>query len=390
MKILLMVPRVHQGGQERICILTARLLQEKHEVTLLIFDDTDCVYDLSGLSLVNIHSKADPNPVKKLWNVVERVKKVKRVKRQGKFDLCYSFGATANLINVLSGQGEKIWTGIRGYDDLDDTRRTGLFCKKSDKVVCCARVMEDDLVARYTPKSVTAIYNPCDLEEIARKQEEPFPEENGIRERDEAFYRDAKVIVSMGRDAHLKGFWHLLKAFSLVSKKVPEAKLLILGRGEYQKCKELAKGLGIEDKVYFAGVRSNPFPYLKRAALYVLSSQDGEGFPNALAEAMACGVPVVATNCKSGPAEILCEEYQKVSDRSLAYEVDYGILLPIGQDAENYDEKHIEPEERVMAEKLTELLCQPDKAKDYRERAKKRAQDFSNAAYMKNLEKWLE
>ena len=382
-KILLMVPRVHQGGQERICLLTARLLQKQHDVTVLIYDDTDCVYDLSGLRVVNIHSKAHPNPFVKLLKVAERIIKVSRFKQKEKFDICYSFGATANLVNIFSKRGEQVWVGIRGYDDVDDTKRTGLFCKYADKVVCCARVMADDVINKYHPKDVVSIYNPCDMDEITCRKEEAIPVE------EEAFFAGSKVLISMGRDAHLKGFWHLLKAFSIVCRKVPEAKLLILGRGEYPACKKLAEELGIADRVWFAGVRSNPFPYLKRSAMYVLSSQDGEGFPNALAEAMAVGLPVAATNCKSGPAEILLEDYKKAADRTVSYDADYGILLPIGQDIESYDAAHIEAEEQVMAGKLTELLTDSGKAQEYRKRAARRAADFSNEAYLKELEKLL-
>lgn len=382
-KILLMVPRVHQGGQERICILTARLLQKKHDVTLLIFDDADCVYDLSGLNVVNLQSPAHPNKIVKLLRAAERIRKVRQIKKKGKFDICYSFGATANLVNIFSKKGEKVWVGIRGYDDLDDTGRTGLFCKKADKVVCCARVMSDELLMRYRPKDIASIYNPCDMEEILRRQEEAVSAE------EEAFFAGSKVIVSMGRDAHLKGYWHLLKAFSLVSQRVPEAKLLILGRGEYKACKALAEALGMSDKVWFAGVRSNPFPYLKRADIYILSSQDGEGFPNALAEAMACGLPVVATNCRSGPAEMLFEDYFQALKRTKTYDADYGILLPIGRDEENYEPSHIEPEEKIMAEKLIELLTDDGRAAEYRERAAKRAADFSNEAYLEKLEEIL-
>lgn len=383
-KILLMVPRVHQGGQERICLLTARLLKKEHDVTVLIYDDTDCVYDLSGLRIINIHSGAHPNKIRKILRVLQRIVRVGRIKKQEKFDICYSFGATANLVNVFTKKGEKVWVGIRGYDDLEDTTRTGLFCRRADKVVCCARVMADDLMEKYHPKDVAAIYNPCDMEEILRQKEESLLPEDA-----DFFAGDSQVILTMGRDAHLKGYWHLLKAFSLVSKRVPQAKLMILGRGEYRACKELAQKLGIADRVWFAGVRRNPFPYLKRAALYVLSSQDGEGFPNALAEAMACGLAVAATNCKSGPAEILFEDYEKAADRTKAYDADYGILLPIGQDTENYDPSHIEPEEEVMAEKLTELLSDAKKALKYRSLSEKRAADFSNGAYVKALDKLL-
>lgn len=382
-KILLMVPRVHQGGQERICLLTARLLQKEHDVTVLIYDDTDCVYDLSGLRIINIHSKAHPNRFVKLLRVGQRVMRVRRIKKREKYDICYSFGATANLVNIFSKKGEQVWVGIRGYDDVDDVRRTGLFCRYADKVVCCARIMERDLAAKYTPRDVASLYNPCDTEEILRRREESLPAE------EEAFFAGGKVLITMGRDAHLKGYWHLLKAFSLVLKKVPDAKLLILGRGEYRACKELAQALQITDRVWFAGVRNNPFPYLKRSTLYILSSQDGEGFPNALAEAMAAGLPVAATNCKSGPAEILFDEYEKAEDRSRIYEADYGILLPIGEDAENYEPNHIEPQEEEMAGALISLLTDTEKAEHYRRQAGRRAADFSNETYLREFKKLL-
>lgn len=379
-KILLMVPRVHQGGQERICLLTARLLEKEHSVTVLIFDDADCVYDLSGLRLINLHSPARPGKLRKIINVALRSLKTGRIKKRERFDICYSFGATANLVNIFSRKGERVWTGIRGYDDVDDTKRTGLFCRFSDRVICCARVMAEDLKDKYHPGDVVSIYNPCDLEMIRRQGLEELPEE------EKAFFAEGnRVIVSMGRESHLKGYWHLLKAFSLTAARVGEARLMIMGRGTYEPYKRLAEELGISDKVWFAGVKSNPFCYLSRASLYVLSSQDGEGFPNALAEAMASGLPVAAVNCKSGPAEMLMEDYKKAADRTRAYDADYGVLLPVCRDEENFDASHIENEERIMGEQLTALLTDQEKAEKYRAAARLRAEDFSAEAYRKRL-----
>ena len=85
--------------------------------------------------------------------------------------------------------------------------------------------------------------------------------------------------------------------------------LVILGVGEEEAMlKALAKTLGIVDKVHFLGFKSNPYPYVAKAE-YFVSTSNAEGFPNAIVEAMCLDKPVIATNCESGPAEIIAEQY---------------------------------------------------------------------------------
>lgn len=112
------------------------------------------------------------------------------------------------------------------------------------------------------------------------------------------------VIVSVGRLTIAKDFETLIKAFSLVRKNIP-AKLLILGEGEERKpLEELVKQLELTADVSMPGFVIPPYPYMKKANLFVMSSL-WEGLPGALIEAMACDTPVVSTNCQSGPYEIL-------------------------------------------------------------------------------------
>lgn len=114
------------------------------------------------------------------------------------------------------------------------------------------------------------------------------------------------VIMSMGRLVPQKDYPTLLQAFAKV-RQTHSVRLMILGEGPDRPVLEAQiQALGLSDAVALPGFVSNPYAYLSQAALFVLSSQF-EGLPTVLIEAMAVGTPVVATDCKSGPAEILAE-----------------------------------------------------------------------------------
>jgi len=112
------------------------------------------------------------------------------------------------------------------------------------------------------------------------------------------------VILGIGRLEAQKDFATLLRAFAQVRSR-QDCRLIILGEGSLRyELEALARKLGVAEHVDLPGFVNNPYAYLVRASVFVLSSTH-EGMPNALIEALALGVPVVATNCRSGPAEIL-------------------------------------------------------------------------------------
>ncbi|MBX3046471.1 MAG: glycosyltransferase [Anaerolineales bacterium] len=146
---------------------------------------------------------------------------------------------------------------------------------------------------------IQVIYNPIVDDELSQKANEvvnwPFEEDTIQR----------KKIIAVGRLSPQKNFSVLLHAFAILHQRKLDARLLILGEGrERGKLENLARELGLENKVSLYGVTSNPYAFMSMADVCVATSL-WEGFPLVIAEALACGTQVVSTDCRSGPAEIL-------------------------------------------------------------------------------------
>ncbi|MCR4904149.1 MAG: glycosyltransferase [Butyrivibrio sp.] len=386
--LLLMVPMLHQGGFERVCVHTARLLQDKYNVTILIFSSKDINYDVTGLNVVNIDVPSSKGILNKVFNVFKRSSKVRKYKKDNKIDISYSFGSSANYVNVLSRAGEKTLTGLRCSTDMESPRQVKLFCKKSDKVLSCSRDILMELKSSYNYDKSEYIYNPLDVEGIRQK---------ALEEISDYPYTDEDFVISfMGRDDYIKGVWHLIKAFYIVHKKHPKTRLIILGAGNYTDDKELVKELGIDDSVTFTGVRKNPFPYVYRSNLYVLSSNH-EGFPNALLEAMAMGKAVIAADCKTGPREIVLsdEQYQKLMNTDginhkipEAIEGEYGVLIPDMSEIPNREASHLD-EEKILSDEILKMVEDRERLNNYSQKAYERALVYTPEKYKTELDNIL-
>ena len=372
-KLLLIAPSLKQGGFQRVCARTALLLSEYFDVSIAVFDMADIAYPLENIKIHDVGIKACSGVVNKIINVFKRIRKVKSIKKENNIDISYSFGMSANLINSLTKTGDVVWCGIRSYVDLE-TKTLGLVCKKSDGVICCSKILEECIQKRYPKTRMLTIYNPFDVEHLLKESQEE------IDSKDRAFFdKDGVIVAAMGREDDLKGYWHLIKSFSKIREK--DTCLCIIGNGTFDKEKQLVKDLGLESRVYFTGGKTNPFAYLKYADIYVMSSIH-EGFPNALVEAMALKIPVISTNCETGPAEILSDDFRKVKDNEEIQMEEYGILVPKLNSKPNYDAEFIEPMEMILAEAIEKLLASEGLCEGYRNKALKRAQDFSVGRYV--------
>ena len=382
--VLLMVPMLHQGGFERICVQTAKLLADKYNVSIAIFSLEDMFYDVGDIPLIDLNLGSRPSLAGKLLNILRRIRAVKKVKKEKNIHVTYSFGPTANLINALTKVRDKVWIGIRGYGALEAKREMKLTCGRADKVICCAKEMADDVEKLYGPKSVECLYNPCDTKRLEALAEEQ-PDAAHC-----AFLSEKQpLLASMSRVDDVKGFWHQIKAFALIKKDIPKVGLMIIGDGDFSEYKKLAEELHVRDSVLFTGVQKNPFCYLKWASLYLMTSET-EGFPNAMVEAMAVGVPALSVNCKTGPAEILMDDYRKAAAQDAVYEGEYGMLLPVMNPKKNLNVGEMEAEEEILAQEAVKILQNPDKIKEMRAAARQRSKSFSVKAYEEKLCTWIE
>jgi len=169
----------------------------------------------------------------------------------------------------------------------------------ADAVVAVSQGVADDLVktAGLSRERIQVIYNPVVTPDLLEKAKEPL---------NHAWFAPGEipVILSVGRLTKAKDYSTLIRAFAQVQREYP-ARLMILGEGEERpKLETLIRELDLEEDVSLPGFVDNPYAYMARSAVFVLSSV-WEGLPNVLIEAMAIGTPVVSTDCPSGPAEIL-------------------------------------------------------------------------------------
>ena len=223
----------------------------------------------------------------------------------------------------------------------------------ADGIVSVSNGVGDDvsLLTGIPRERITTIYNPIMANEILEKSHGPL---------DHPWFspKTTPVILGVGRLVPQKDFPCLLRAFRHV-RSVRSAKLVILGEGRLRgELETLARTLGISQDVSMPGFAENPYAFMARASVLALSSA-WEGIANVIGEALACGCPVVSTDCPSGPAEVLKNGA-------------YGTLVPVGND-------------KALADAILAVLDKPPDPDRLRARASEFDLDTISEAYFQLL-----
>lgn len=172
-----------------------------------------------------------------------------------------------------------------------------LFARFSTKLIVASNGLKDECVKYYgaSPESVVVVHNGMDLELVERagKALPVSTPRAGLR------------VIAVGRLVPEKDMTTLIRAFGKVSQQFQDVELWIVGEGsERESLERLSNELGLSEKIRFLGFQANPFEWIKSADIFVHTALY-EGFGHVILEAMACGVPVVATDCDFGPREII-------------------------------------------------------------------------------------
>jgi glycosyltransferase involved in cell wall biosynthesis len=335
LKIAFLINSLTSGGAEKIVVTIINKLQkENYEVELICLEKNN-FYNLSEDIKIKYltNNSGNNNGIKKLFEIPFLAFKLKNYIKENDIQIVQSHLYRANYINVLSNiLGAKHQTQIVNHGIASRYKIKGLLGKinlflirnlysKANMIITISKEMKNDLNNLFLFKNKQlVINNPYDIENINRLK---------IQENTKfAFDSKKKYLITMGRLIKLKRYDDVIKSL----KNLPDnIELILLGEGEDEEnLKILSKKLDLEKRTHFIGNVKNPFKYLSKANIFILSSET-EGFPNSLIEALACGLPVISTDCISGPREILAPktESSKLLEKDFKIE-EFGILYPIG------------------------------------------------------------
>ena len=305
MKITLVTPSLFCGGAERVVVSLAEGFQKYgHQVTVITGTekDTDFYQLPPGVERLPLGIMGvSKNPLDAIRSNLNRVSALKKAIALSDPDIVMAHLTETNVLTILATVGtdypvivtEHCDPNLISYGRFWETLRRFIY-PFATKLSSVSQGVEDYFT--WLPQNKKqVIYNPFFVSANASSQIEIPPGVNPER----------KWIMSMGRLTNQKGFDILLKAFAKVAPKYPDWQLIILGEGELRgELEQLKADLNLGEQAVLPGRVKNPFLLMERSQFFVMSSRF-EGFPMAHGEAMLCGLPVIATDCPSGPRELV-------------------------------------------------------------------------------------
>ena len=385
--ICLLIYDLRSGGAERVLSQWSTLLAEDYNVYMTLFDkDAKIVYPYSG-QLTYLDGKANNrNFFTKVMTVLKRARSLKHFVKKNNIDLVLSFCNECNLVNTISDHKAKKVCSIRSASDLSSNPFVKLVLySRKNKIIIQTEALKATMIEQYgawIEQKLIVFGNPFNTKSIRLLAQEPAPEHLI------PLLNNNRCIVSVASFKPQKNHANLLKSFELICQKIDDVCLLLVGAdstGLKKKVAAMAATSKYKDRIFFSGELENPYAVMSKSAIFVLPSL-AEGIPNVLAEAMICGLPVVASNCPTGPAELLCDDPSCIEyDSNGCYEGDYGLLVKPFKAVAEYNYRDFSADNQNFAHAVSSLLDDPIKMETFRKKALHGSQKFDLEQYQVNL-----
>lgn len=330
--IVFLLPSLAHGGAQKVFLdIATYLAASGKNVRLLVLDKEGALIDSIPDLLDVVFLDESIGSLGLFKRLIQCFRLRKRVKEFNASEL-YSTITGMNIFVLLCfyfSNDVKITvreaTSFENYSSIVKSVLVRILYPRANKIICTSEYIRSQLMTLRGIDFSKLIFlpNPIDIEKIrslsTKECEHEWPNSD---------YR----IISVGRLVQAKGFDILIGALALLRKKL-DCQLVIIGEGpERKNLEDQIQALQLDDKVRIVGYKKNPYPYMYASDLYVLSSK-WEGYVNTLVEAMALGIDVVATDCKSGPGDLIRDElsYKLVpigSKEGLALSIQKALLNP--------------------------------------------------------------
>lgn len=336
MKISILIYSLDGGGAERVVAQLVSFLSENGIDVCLVMMNDIVVYEIPKSIPIYYLEKSNPKESGffKFFKLPYLGFKYKSFLKKQKIEISVSFLSRPNYINLISkwlGSGAQTFVSERSNPSAQ-YNGSSFHSKINSFLISTLFVKADGIIANSTGNGIelirnfgvpqnliTTIHNPIDLDTI----------QNTLAIKD--FY-DTNYFnfISVGRLNEGKNHELLIRSLLQVANK--KIRLYIFGDGPLQDFHlHLIVDLKMENQVFLIGFSKDIFGYLIGADAFLFGSNH-EGFPNVLIEAMACGLPIITTNCPSGPSEIMQVYSSEQIQKSVCTE--YGILVPVGNSLE--------------------------------------------------------
>lgn len=369
--ISIFINSITAGGAERVVTLLLQQLNKDFDIHLVLLHDK-IEYELpADQKIFCFNQPENENPLLAICKLPLLAYRYKKFCITNKIDKSFSFLKRANYINCLSrvlGSKARIIISERTYlsaylESLNGPGKllgkylTKALYPKADLVVPNSLMIHIDLQENFNIQNrYCVINNPIDVKTIVQLE---------LDQVDHSLFGEF-TFIHVGAFRAEKNHNMLIDAFSMVQDL--DCKLLLVGKGlgqgeDEKQIREKVQQLNLQSQVIFAGFASNPYKYLHRASCFVLTS-NFEGFPNSLQEALACNLPVISTDCRSGPREILAPGTDVRLSVEAQFEIaKFGILVPVNNP-------------KILAEAMRLMYNDKELQAQYRSKALARAYDY--------------